>query len=530
MVRYMLPSVLIVLCIVGFSITVPRVSTLGTGNAGENTGNATDCSKNTDCGPAEYCMKETGGCDDLGTCATKPNTCQDIWDPVCGCDGETYTNYCFAAQAGMSVDYEGECSEGCIDNNDCQGGEYCTKTTGNCDETGACADIPASCLPVWDPVCGCDGVTYSNACYAALAGENVDYDGECAAASCSLNVDCGQDEYCAKATGDCEGQGSCQPMPGVCPDIVDPVCGCDGITYSNECLAAMAGVNVEFEGECGLFYCRGNRECDLGEYCSKAVGDCNGRGTCNLKPTICPTLHDPVCGCDGRTYINACIAAMLGMNIAYEGECSVSCSKNNDCSPEEYCEKVTGNCTGNGRCQPKPTLCPPLWDPVCGCDGRTYSNECEAALSGVNIDYIGECAIACSTIGDCPSGNYCEKETGDCSGQGVCEPRPQGCPDVWDPVCGCNGRTYSNACEAAAVGVNVDYEGECQSQQARGDVNGDDSIDLFDLLEIVNHILGTEILTGDSLWAADCNADAVIDLFDLINIVNVILGTDSCEP
>ncbi len=33
---------------------------------------------------------------------------------------------------------------------------------------------------------------------------------------------------------------------------------------------------------------------------------------------------------------------------------------------------------------------------------------------------------------------------------------------IWDPVCGCDEKTYGNACNAAAAEVNVDYEGECR--------------------------------------------------------------------
>ncbi len=69
----------------------------------------------------------------------------------------------------------------------------------------------------------------------------------------------------------------------------------------------------------------------------------------------------------------------------------------------------------------------------------------------------------CLSNKDCNGGWYCHKNTcGDILG--VCQRRPQICIEVYNPVCGCDGRIYPNACVAASYGVNTMGYGNCTSE------------------------------------------------------------------
>jgi hypothetical protein len=66
---------------------------------------------------------------------------------------------------------------------------------------------------------------------------------------------CTNGQFCFIATGLCMQKiasqtGACQAKSSFCTSVYDPQCGCDGITYSNGCAAASAGVNIASVGEC----------------------------------------------------------------------------------------------------------------------------------------------------------------------------------------------------------------------------------------------------------------------------------------
>jgi len=64
----------------------------------------------------------------------------------------------------------------------------------------------------------------------------------------------------------------------------------------------------------------------------------------------------------------------------------------------------------------------------------------------------------------CPLDQFCNFAGNGCGAAdetGICEPRPQGCPDVFEPVCGCDNQIHGNSCEASAAGVDLNAFGSC---------------------------------------------------------------------
>ncbi|NUN16006.1 MAG: hypothetical protein HUU55_20455 [Myxococcales bacterium] len=67
--------------------------------------------------------------------------------------------------------------------------------------------------------------------------------------------------------------------------------------------------------------CKHNADCASGwEYCA-FVGSCGDNGVCTLRPDFCPPPGDPVCGCDGQSWVSVCKAASNGVSVVASGAC-----------------------------------------------------------------------------------------------------------------------------------------------------------------------------------------------------------------
>ena len=205
-----------------------------------------------------------------------------------------------------------------------------------------------------------------------------------------------------------------------------PVCGADGKTYSNECVANVAGVEIVAEGECPAATNGGDSDdADSPEEALDAqdvADDEPDEDESLATPRECGEEYDPVCGVDGNTYINECFAAKSRIEIAGLGACA-------------------------------PSGCPGVPDPVCGMNGRTYLNRCEANVDRVPVQRASAC-----DVNNCPPvfapvcgndgvtyDNAClaDKDGVTSYTVGICNQRP--CPNLFVPVCGADNLTYANA-------------------------------------------------------------------------------------
>jgi hypothetical protein len=228
------------------------------------------------CTPTEYCRPEGCGVGLPGICTPRPESCIPGNDSVCACNGNTYGSACHAAQAGQLAVGVGSCPQATLTCNveatiwgagtGCALDEYCF---GGCIGAGFCKPKPVCGTEPVTLKCGCDGLTYQNACTLASAGQNLAHEGWCVEPENPIEVEgCGGELLveCSDPGMACDPQ-SCEPnAEGYCLNLGQPQpgaeeaiyctpfpseCGCDDVTYANQCERVEAGIALQYPGPCG---------------------------------------------------------------------------------------------------------------------------------------------------------------------------------------------------------------------------------------------------------------------------------------
>ncbi|KAL5006474.1 hypothetical protein ScPMuIL_015280 [Solemya velum] len=197
-------------------------------------------------------------------------------------------------------------------------------------------------------------------------------------------------------------------MPCGCLRRYMPVCGVNGKTYPNSCLAKCNNLNDNeyTAGSCDAVDPCDPNPCDVeGTRCVPHQQVCLSLNYGQCRQYDCVPLthcnhhsHEPVCDVQGEEFTNICLLFSHHRKLAHRGHCLNHCAKNGV---------------------------------VCGYNGETYPSECAALADRSMVDYSGPCRVigyltaSNLSISDCPTVECPRNEFEFCEGiipPGACCP------------------------------------------------------------------------------------------------------------
>ena len=436
-------------------------------------------------------------------------------------------------------------------------------------------DPNAACFALWDPVCGCDAVTYGNEC------EAINYGG----------VTSWTEGECSGGGSDCpEILGAMQQTTGPCNWIFEVEGSGEGAEVNwdfgdgtGESAGHIADHHYAEDGDYIVTAAYSDLLCEgVVLYVTIAVEGCSGEVDCIDQDQIdndmiCTQQFEPVCGCNNITYSNECYAYYYGGVTSWvQGEC-----ENQGCIYEDgtfynvgsevflseceyiYCEGPNNwssvieipDCGEEEFCPNNINIIPPKWDFCTWAfeidtvwmgagnppswmevgwdfgDGSVLTNEDFWSHHVYDTDGVYEVNVQ-YWDSNCPNGvelsvviqvEGCGEV--DCINQDQID-NDMLCTEEWDPVCGCDDITYSNHCYAYYYGgVTSWVEGECTNSVS--DIDGNPSWSVFpvptsDLVTFKGLYAGTHFLKiydnqGRIVVEVSVSNGETISLKELIN-------------